>query len=256
MAGRLSSSGKADLERRSAELLSNWSADLGTFLSLVPDYWSAYLDMVERPIKGGVLSEKERELILLGAFAAPRCRHAPGMERHAKRALAAGASLKEIAQVMIISGGIAHVALTCLPIAAKQFAPKPEALTPRQQAIKDKFVARRGAWGDLREQWLRTDDLSFESFDQMDTPAREGLDEHTMELVLIGIGASITVLNENGVKNHIANALKAGLSEAAILEVFRLLYAAGIESTFDYAAGIVAGLASESEGPARRRVQV
>jgi alkylhydroperoxidase/carboxymuconolactone decarboxylase family protein YurZ len=238
---------EAELRRRSSELLSNWSEELATLLGTIPEYWAAYLRMVERPVKGGELSEKERELILVGVYAAPRCRHVPGIERHAKRAMAAGATQKEITQVLLLSAGIAHTALVGLPIAAKEFAAKPDALTPYQQEVKDKFVARRGAWGEPRDLWLRTDVYSFQSFDEMDGPARDGLDDRLKELVLIGIGASITVLNELGIKNHIALALQQGISEAAILDVFRLLYAASIESTFDCLGGVVANWAMETK---------
>lgn len=232
-------SAQEELERRSSEILSNWSKDLATFLGAVPEYWAAYLRMVERPLRGNEITDKERELILLAVYAAPTFRHMPGIERHAKRAVAAGATQREMTQVLLLAAEIAHTALVGLPIAAKEFAPKADALTPHQQVVKDKFVARRGAWGEPRDLWLRTDEDSFQSFDEMDGAAREGLDVKLRELVLIGVDASITHLFERGIKNHIALALTLGISEAAILDLFRLLYAAGIEATFDCVAGIV-----------------
>lgn len=90
----------------------------------------------------------------------------------------------------------------------------------------------KGDWNPLWEQFRELDPefleayLAFRSVPQKNGP----LEQKTKELILISINAATTHLYGPGVRRHIQNALKAGASQAEILETIQLTTVMGIHS--------------------------
>jgi AhpD family alkylhydroperoxidase len=82
--------------------LNSGAALLDTFPALALGY-KAYDDAVW---DSGPLSRKDKELIALAICAAPTCLFEPGMRRHTKGALEAGATAAEIAAVLHLSAAL------------------------------------------------------------------------------------------------------------------------------------------------------
>ena len=90
----------------------------------------------------------------------------------------------------------------------------------------------KGDWNQLWEQFHELDPdfleayLAFRSIPQSAGP----LEQKYKELILIAINAATTHLYGPGVRRHVQNALKAGASQAEILETIQLTTVMGIHS--------------------------
>ena len=90
----------------------------------------------------------------------------------------------------------------------------------------------KGDWNPLWEQFRELDAdfleayLAFRSVPQNS----DVLPQKTKELILIAINAATTHLYGPGVRRHIQNALKAGATQAEILETIQLTTVMGIHS--------------------------
>ncbi len=90
----------------------------------------------------------------------------------------------------------------------------------------------KGDWNPLWEQFHELDPdfleayLAFRSIPQNGGP----LEQKYKELILIAINAATTHLYGPGVRRHVQNALKAGASQAEILETIQLTTVMGIHS--------------------------
>jgi len=77
----------------------------------VPGVWKLYLEQAEEAVKDGALSNKIKELLAMGVAIAAHCE--PCVKIHARRAIKAGATAKEIAEVVgvvvMLCGGTAEI---------------------------------------------------------------------------------------------------------------------------------------------------
>jgi len=98
---------------------------------------------------------------------------------------------------------------------------------PHTQAHRDK-----GDWNPLWEKFAELDPEFLEAYLAFRTvPQSNGpLPQKTKELILIAINAATTHLYAPGVRRHIQNALKAGATQAEILETIQLTTVMGIHS--------------------------
>lgn len=107
-----------------------------------------------------------------------------------------------------------------------------EALTPRQQEIKAKFIEVRGTWGDAWEATLRLDPeflLAYLEFSAV--PWRQNyLTAKVKEFIYIAVDANATHMYLPGVRQHIKAALAAGATGAEIMEVLELSATLGIHA--------------------------
>lgn len=105
-------------------------------------------------------------------------------------------------------------------------------LTPKQQEIKDAFVAARGVWGEPWETVLRIDpDFVAASFNMQQVPYRKNhLSDKFKELCLISVNAAATHLHLPGIRPHIRRALELGATAHEILEVLELASTLGIHT--------------------------
>jgi alkylhydroperoxidase/carboxymuconolactone decarboxylase family protein YurZ len=105
-------------------------------------------------------------------------------------------------------------------------------LTPRQQEIKDAFVAARGNWPAAFDGILRLDPEFFAAYTEFSSvPWRSGtLEPKVKELVYIALDASATHLYPSGTRNHMRRAIAAGATAAEIMEVLELVSVVGIHA--------------------------
>jgi alkylhydroperoxidase/carboxymuconolactone decarboxylase family protein YurZ len=186
-----------------------------------------------------------KELILLALHAAPSALNEAAINRQVRRALKAGASESDIADVLVTIIPLAnHPLYTGIPILMEELRDaglEAECVAPEMsdgvRALKDDFIARRGYWTEKRDMIGRWMPDYFNSFiNACMEPWRSGsLTPLERELMYIAIDCSITHTYEAGLRMHIQNALRYGATRDQILEVFQL---AGLLGTEGYVLGI------------------
>ncbi len=97
--------------------------------------------------------------------------------------------------------------------------------------VTDEYI-RRGDFNPLWEQLRALDPRFVEAYLRFrDVPHKNGpLPPKFKELILVAINAATTHLYAQGVRRHIANALKAGATREEILETIELVTVMGIHS--------------------------
>jgi alkylhydroperoxidase/carboxymuconolactone decarboxylase family protein YurZ len=183
------------------------------------------------------LAPRVKELILLALHATSTALDSEGVRRHADCALAAGASEKDILDVLLTITGIANHALYfAVPVLMRELQAlgHPEAelppITAESQAAKDEFIRARGFWNEQRDVIVRAMPDYFAALAQLSAePWTNGsLTDKERELVCIGIDCTVTHMYEPGLVIHIRRALQHGATRAEILEVFHLAAMAGL----------------------------
>ena len=98
---------------------------------------------------------------------------------------------------------------------------------PNMKAHKEK-----GDWNPLWDTFAELDPEFLEAYLAFRSVPQNGgpLEQKTKELILIAINAATTHLYAPGVRRHIQNALKAGATQAEILETIQLTTVMGIHS--------------------------
>lgn len=106
------------------------------------------------------------------------------------------------------------------------------ALTPRQQQVKDEFIAVRGTWSSAWERILQFDADFLDAYLQWSAvPLRKHqLDPKVREFIFIAADAAATHLYEPGIRQHVRAALELGASAAEVMEVLELTSTLGIHA--------------------------
>lgn len=184
------------------------------------------------------LSPRMRELVLVALHGTVTSLHGPGVQRHVRRALAAGATEQDVLDVLLtIVGAANHALYFALPVLMREMESlgHPDAALPpatlEAQAIKEDFIRARGFWNEARDNIVRLMPDYFGALSQLSTePWKNGtLTEKDRELVCIAIDCSVTHMFEPGLAIHVRHALQKGASRAEILEVFQLASVIGLE---------------------------
>jgi alkylhydroperoxidase/carboxymuconolactone decarboxylase family protein YurZ len=189
----------------------------------------------EVPVRNGALEPKVRELILFALNTSVSHLHLPGIRRHLRGALDAGATPQEIHEVlqMISALGI-HAVTIGVPILAELLAEtrEPPPLTAEQERLKADFQAKRGYWNAFWDGLLDLDPLFFEAYLEFSAhPWVHGvIPDKVKELLAIAWDASTTHMYEPGLRQHMANALGHGATPAEIMETLELAGTLGIQS--------------------------
>jgi len=84
------------------QAMGQWNAAWDPFLALDPDWTDAFMATGLGIYAGGVFTAKETELLSIAFDASISHMYAPGVRRHIRGALAAGASPAEIMEVLKI----------------------------------------------------------------------------------------------------------------------------------------------------------
>lgn len=183
------------------------------------------------------LTPRMRELVLFAMHANVTALNAAAVERHVARALAAGATARDLVDVVITSVGVANHALySALPVLEEELeragvAVGGTASEEAFQAAKQEFIASRGFWNPDRESGARLmpqyfaalNTVSYESWKNGSLTARE------REYICIAIDCTVTHSYGRGLRVHIRNALGHGAEPVDILEIFQLAATMGLE---------------------------
>lgn len=198
----------------------------------VDTFWAAVYS-------GPNLTPRLRELVMLALHAASSALNAEGIERHVKRALQAGASKTDIADVLVTIIPLANhplyigipVLLDELQKAGKASEAEIPPMSVEVQAIKDNFLSRRGYWTAMRDTIGRLMPTYFGAFINacMEPWESGSLTPAERELMYIAIDCSISHTYEPGMRMHIQNALRYGATKDQIFEVFQMAALLGTE---------------------------
>ncbi len=204
-----------------------WSSALERFAEWDPDWTERCARMTNNPWTTGVLPVKWIELICIALNAVCTHRNEPGVRRHVRAALEAGATREEILATFkgVSVLGIHSVAVT-LPIlfeeagmAGVQPAARPAdtVATPVIDQLKagGLFNSAWDAIYELDPRWL-------EEFLAMGADIYGALPTKLVELMSIAVDASCTHLYVPGIRRHVQRALAEGATIEEIMEVLKL----------------------------------
>ncbi|HEY6397525.1 MAG TPA: carboxymuconolactone decarboxylase family protein [Solirubrobacteraceae bacterium] len=213
-----------------------WSSALDKFAEWDPDWTERCARMANNPWTTGVLPLKWIELICVALNAACTHRNEPGVRRHVRAALEAGATRDEILDTFkgVSVLGIHSVAVA-LPILFEEAAdaevhPAPRPAETTATPVIDQLKAGglfNPAWDGIHQldpRWL-------EEFLAMGADMYRGvLATKLVELMAIAVDASCTHLYAPGIRRHIQRALAEGATIEEIMEVLKLCGALGVDA--------------------------
>jgi len=208
------------------------------FYDAVDGFWNAVYNSPH-------LTLRMKELVMLALHASSSSLNADAIARQVRRALAAGASETDVADVLVTIIPLAnHPLYIGIPVLMEELSKaglEAETEMPPMSgaalAIKENFVSSRGYWTPMRDTIASWMPEYFGSFiNACMSPWRDGsLTPAERELMYIAIDCSITHTYEPGMRMHIQNALRYGATRDQIMEVFQL---AGLLGTEGYILGL------------------
>jgi alkylhydroperoxidase/carboxymuconolactone decarboxylase family protein YurZ len=160
------------------------------------------------------------------------------VERHIKRATAAGATPEEIVDVLITIVALANHALYfSVPILQEELARRGQdsdgavGFDAAFEEAKRAFIESRGFWNSDREAIARLMPAYYQALDAVSTESWNNgpLTSKEREFICIGIDCTVTHNYEPGLRRHIRNALDLGATRDEILEIFQLAGLLGLE---------------------------
>lgn len=211
-----------------------WGPALHTLERWDRKWADAAVKMTNNPWNGA-LDRKLVELIGVALSAACTNLNADGTRRHIRGALAAGATRREIVQVVKMAALMAiHSCSLGAPILieeAQAAGLQPEGASGAATPACDTLKAA-GIWNDAWNPFLRLDPVWTDEF------MAAGVDVYTsgilspkdVELISIAFDASYTHMYAPGTRRHIKTALGLGASVAEIMDVLKLCVASGVQS--------------------------
>lgn len=202
-----------------------------------PDFVGAARAMQQVPYDKNHLSDKFKELCLIGCTAAATYLHAPRVRQHVRRALELGATPHEIVEVLeLISTVGIHAMNIGVPLLVEVMVERgrtgPAPLTEHQEELKARFTQLRGYWHEFWDEMLELDPEMFGAYTEFSTvPWRTGtLTPAEKELIYISYDIAATHLYVPGTKLHIRNALAHGATPQQVLEVMELSSMLGLDA--------------------------
>ncbi len=105
-------------------------------------------------------------------------------------------------------------------------------LTPEQRQLKQKFIEDHRYWNSFWDGLLTLSPSFFKAYMEFSgVPWRAGyLEPKTKELIYIAIDVVTTHLYEKGLRIHIDNAFKIGITKEEIMEVYQLVSVIGMHT--------------------------
>jgi alkylhydroperoxidase/carboxymuconolactone decarboxylase family protein YurZ len=213
-----------------------WSSALDSFVEWDPDWIERCALMVNNPWTTGVLPATWIELICIALNAACTHRNEPGVRRHVRAALQAGATREEILETFkgVSVLGIHSVAVT-LPILLEEagLAGVQPAPSPVETVVTPVIDGMRAA-GQFNPAWdavYQIDPVWLEEFLAMGGDIYRGvIPAKLVELMSIAVDASCTHLYTPGIRRHIQGAFAQGATMEEIMEVLKLCGGVGVDA--------------------------
>lgn len=143
-----------------------------SLLALSPEFFHASVSLAAVPRKKSHLSTKNQSLISLAVDSAATHLYVPGIRSHIKAALAQGATIHEVVEVIELSSTLGihacNIGVPLLVEVLKEQGGYAEEITKdfdeRQEKLKDEFTKKRGYWHEFWEDFLRLDPEFFEAY--------------------------------------------------------------------------------------------
>jgi alkylhydroperoxidase/carboxymuconolactone decarboxylase family protein YurZ len=190
------------------------------------------------PMASPHLTPRVKELLLLAMHASAASLNVEAIERHIRRARAAGATAEDIVDVMITIVPLANHALYhSVPVLEDELDKAglpPADVTSGAGALdtaRERFLAARGFWNTDRERLFCLLPEYYEALTNIGTEPwlRGSLSTKEREFVCIAIDCTVTHTYEPGLRAHIRNAIKQGATKDEILVIFQLAALLGLE---------------------------
>ncbi|GAB2582053.1 hypothetical protein GCM10027034_12090 [Ramlibacter solisilvae] len=198
--------------------------------------WATAWAALDRQSAGATLDPKLVALIRLNIDVTATHLYAPGVQRHVRAALDAGASRTEILAVFKLAAVIGiHALALGVPMLEAELAKRniadPAAADKPATPVTD-VVRARGMFNPLWETLSRWDPVWLERFLAMGLPLwTDGvLSPLWIEFLCISGDAAITHLYGHGTQRHIQAALELGATREQVLDVLKIVSLQGIES--------------------------
>jgi alkylhydroperoxidase/carboxymuconolactone decarboxylase family protein YurZ len=213
-----------------------WSSSLDMFAEWDPDWTERAARMSYNPWTTGVLPVKWLELICVALDAACTHRNEPGLRRHIRAALEAGATRDEILDTLkgVSVLGIHSISLALPILLEEAHAAGARAASRPPGTVATPVVDRMKANGLFNAAWEVIEELDpgwLDAFLAMGADMYRGvLPTKLVELMAIAVDASCTHLYAPGVRRHIQRALADGATIEEIMEVLKLCGALGIDA--------------------------
>lgn len=227
-----------EIKAEISELRGEWDERLDPVLDLDPEFLASYARFAGVARAGSHLDAKTRAFVALTVDVAVTTRHAPGVRRHIKAALLAGATPAEVMEVLECAATLSiHAMNVGVPVlteilAEQSIRTEPAPLDDYQERLKAEFTEKRGYWNATWDEMLELDPKLFDAYTEFSShPWTHGsLSPKVREFIYMAFDTSATHLYKVGLKLHIENALRYGATVGEILEVMEIASIIGMHS--------------------------
>lgn len=202
-------------------------------LEAAEQFWKVSLDSPH-------LTSRMKELVLVAMHASSAQLDESGTRRHVERALIAGATGRDIMDVVttivVLANHSVYPAVSVLEQELSARGIEQVSLVGEEadsfESMKREFISARGFWNSDREAIARLMPEYYRALDAMGTVSWSSgsLTSLERELICIAIDCTISHFFESGLRRHIRNALDQGGTPDQIMSVFQLAGALGLDS--------------------------
>ncbi|MBX3530322.1 MAG: carboxymuconolactone decarboxylase family protein [Rhizobiaceae bacterium] len=203
-------------------------------IELDPDWVERYLAFVCAPNDSGRISMRLTQLIYVAIDAAPSHLYPKGIGTHAELAMKLGATPEQVIETLEIAASLTELTpATALPILAEELAARGQ---PLKGSASDALAAKFAPVSSEPPAWLMAAaDLvprcAEALVDMIAHPWRGGtLPPKERALIALACHASPAVLNADGIRRHVREALTLGADGEEIAETIYLASGIGIHS--------------------------
>jgi alkylhydroperoxidase/carboxymuconolactone decarboxylase family protein YurZ len=225
-----------DIKHRFIEARGHWSDAWEAVLAVDPEFVAASLELLDVPWRKNHLSDKFKQLCYLSWNAAATHGNLDAARLHVRRAIALGATPREIIEVLELAATLGiHTMNIGVPLLVEVLEERgrsgPAPLDTYREELKRQFTQTRGYWHDFWNDTLELDPEMFAAYTEFSSvPWRTGvLTPAEKELIYISYDIAATHLYVPGTKLHIRNALDHGATVEQILEVMEISSVLGLD---------------------------
>lgn len=212
-----------------------WTEDL---LRIDPDFLEAYGRYAAHPAAKGPLSRRMAELVYVALDCSSTHMFVPGAVLHMRLALEAGASARDISDVLRLAtaqgldGCFAGIDILAEELEAAGLAEERPELTVGQIALRDRYETAFGDWPPHCDYLLRRDKKYFEVLLDVLLMGHDGtgLSEREAALIRIALNACFTGLDREALRRRIRHALALHVAPAEIEQVLEMTAHLGVHS--------------------------
>jgi len=202
-------------------------------LDWCPAFLRAYLAFQTAPWRSGHIEPKVREFIYIAVDGAVTHLYTTGLRRHMDDALRLGATKEELLQVVLLTASAAAHATheVGFSILAEEFPNLvKQPLSKKSENLKNTYIQTTGSWPEGGDALLSVCPEFAEGFlDYRQAAWTAGpLSPKVKELILMAVNAAPTLLNRDGVRQHMKQAIRHGASAEEIGDILQLASAIAV----------------------------